>query len=141
MSKVPFHLAFPVRDLDSTRRFYGEVLGCAPGRESGHWIDFDFFGHQISAHVTDDAKACEASNEVDGKSIPVRHFGVVLEWKEWAALADKLRAQGVDFFIEPTIRFKGEIGEQGTFFLKDPSGNCLEFKSFRDRSRLFAREA
>ena len=141
MSRVPFHLAFPVRDLKATRYFYGELLGCPLGRESERWIDFDFFGHQISAHLIDDTQESAAFNEVDGNSIPVRHFGVVLEWSVWTAMAGKLRARGADFLIEPTIRFKGEVGEQGTFFLRDPSGNCLEFKSFKDLSRLFAREA
>ncbi|MDQ3030885.1 MAG: VOC family protein [Myxococcota bacterium] len=134
----PFHLAFPVRDLESTRRFYADVLGCAIGREDARWIDFDFFGHQITAHVAED-ESLAASNAVDGDEVPVRHFGVILEWDAWHTLADRLRAAGVPFVIEPRIRFAGEVGEQATFFLRDPSGNALELKSFKDPSRIFAR--
>lgn len=134
-----FHLAFPVRDLEEARRFYAGLLGCPTGRESDRWIDFNFFGHQIVAHLAPSEKTA-ATNKVDGEDVPVRHFGVILEWDEWLALADKLKAAGVQFIIEPGIRFKGQIGEQATMFLKDPSGNALEFKAFRDRSQVFARE-
>jgi extradiol dioxygenase family protein len=133
----PFHLAFPVRDVESTRAFYAGVLGCPVGRSAERWIDFDFFGHQLSAHVAD-ADAL-ATNVVDGDDVPVRHFGVVLSMERWRALAARLRAAGVEFLIEPRIRFEGEIGEQATLFLCDPSGNALEFKAFADPARLFAR--
>ncbi|MEA5445051.1 VOC family protein [Gammaproteobacteria bacterium AB-CW1] len=134
---VPFHLAFPVRDIDSTRRFYEETLGCSVGRQAERWVDFDFFGHQLSAHVSESAEV-EAHNSVDGDAVPVRHFGAVLPWPRWEALADKLRQQGVEFLIPPRIRFQGEAGEQGTFFIRDPSGNALEFKSFKHPERLFS---
>jgi extradiol dioxygenase family protein len=138
MSMPPFHLAFPITDLEATRAFYAGVLGCPVGREDTRWIDFDFFGHQISAHLVDDASSV-ASNEVDGDDVPVRHFGLVLPWDAWEAMAERLRERGVPFLIEPRIRFAGQVGEQGTFFVRDPSGNAIELKSFRDPSRLFAR--
>ena len=142
MSKsfTPFHMAFPVRALAPARHFYAETLGCAVGRESERWIDFNFYGHQISAHLADESDATPAHNEVDGEQIPVRHFGVVLPWADWEALVSRLRACGQAFLIEPGVRFAGQIGEQGTFFLRDPSGNCLEFKAFRDPAGLFARD-
>jgi extradiol dioxygenase family protein len=136
----PFHLAFPVRDLAATRAFYADLLGCAVGRESERWIDFDFFGHQITAHVVPpppDASG-PARNDVDGDRVPVPHFGAVLAWADWEALAERVRAAGHEFVIGPRVRFPGEVGEQGTFFLLDPAGNALEFKSFRDPARLFA---
>jgi HAD superfamily hydrolase (TIGR01509 family) len=136
--RVPFHLAFPVKDIASTRAFYVGVLGCVVGREAERWIDFDLCGHQLSAHVSDRHDA-EATNEVDGDDVPVRHHGVVLPWDEWHALVDRLKRDGASFLIAPRIRFAGEIGEQATFFLRDPSGNAIEIKSFRDRARLFAR--
>ena len=135
----PFHLAFAVTDLEATRRFYVEVLGCAVGREAERWIDFDFHGHQISAHLVEGALAPIETNAVDGDDVPTRHFGAVLPWDDWQAMADRLRAAGQSFLIAPHIRFAGEVGEQATFFLRDPSGNALEFKSFKDPSRLFAR--
>jgi hypothetical protein len=135
----PFHLAFPVRDLASTRAFYGELLGLAEGRSAERWIDYDLHGHQISAHVAPEACHAEALNEVDGDGVPVRHFGVVLAWEDWHALAQRLATRGTPFRIAPRIRFRGEVGEQATFFLVDPSGNALEFKAFRDPARLFAR--
>ena len=135
MSSPPFHLAFPVRDVESTRAFYAGVLGCPVGRSSERWIDFDFFGHQLSAHVADEDVL--ATNEVDGDDVPVRHFGVVLSMERWRTLAERLRAAGVEFLIEPKIRFAGEVGEQATLFLRDPSGNALEFKAFADPTRLF----
>lgn len=136
---LAFHLAFPVRDLASTRAFYGGLLGCAEGRSAADWVDFDFFGHQISAHRMPTACDRAAAHDVDGDDVPVRHFGAVLEWKAWQALARKLRNRGVRFRIEPRLRFRGEVGEQSTMFLEDPSGNAVEFKAFRDPTRLFAR--
>lgn len=141
---VPFHLAFAVTDLEATRRFYVEVLGCGVGREDrehvpSRWIDFDFHGHQISAHLVDGALAPTETNAVDGDDVPARHFGVVLPWEAWHAMAERLRAEGIAFLIEPHVRFAGQVGEQATLFLRDPSGNALEFKSFKDPSRLFAR--
>ena len=135
---IPFHLAFPVTGLDDTREFYTGLLGCSVGRESSRWIDFDFFGHQITAHLSD-ADSATPHNPVDGDKVPVRHFGAVLPWPTWRALADRLEASGTRFLIPPRVRFAGEAGEQGTFFIKDPSGNALEFKSFKDPSRMFAR--
>jgi extradiol dioxygenase family protein len=135
---TPFHLAFPVRDLDETKTFYGELLGCQMGRSAERWVDFDFFGHQLSAHLRPEALGNEPSNEVDGKQVPVRHFGAILDWEKWHALADKLKAGGISFIIDPYIRFKGQIGEQATMFFLDPSGNALEFKSFKDPSQVFA---
>lgn len=134
----PFHLAFPVHDLAAARRFYGGLLGCPEGRSSDRWVDFDFYGHQIVAHLDPGARAVSHHNPVDGQDVPVPHFGVVLGLAEWQALAARLRAAGVRFVIEPGIRFAGEIGEQATMFLLDPSGNALEFKAFADPARLFA---
>ncbi len=134
----PFHLAFPVKDLAEARAFYGGVLGCPEGRSSPSWVDFDFFGHQIVAHLSKGA-ATAATNEVDGENVPVRHFGVVLPWEEFPKMVKRLREKGVTFLIEPRIRFKGQPGEQSTMFLTDPSGNALEFKAFRDAERLFAK--
>lgn len=135
----PFHLAFPVTDLEAARRFYAGLLRCPIGREDARWIDFDFFGHQITAHLVDRPAGAAAANEVDGDDVPVRHFGVILEWSAWHALAERLRQEGVRFRIAPRIRFAGEVGEQATFFLDDPSGNALELKSFKDPARIFAR--
>ena len=139
----PFHLAFPVRDIEDARSFYSGLLGCRIGRESKRWIDFDFFGHQITAHLADDPAenlARTPVNQVDGKRVPVRHFGVVLDWDDWTSLKSMLENSGTDFLIEPSIRFENEVGEQATLFILDPSGNALEFKSFRNPDRLFARE-
>jgi len=134
-----FHLAYPVKDKESTRVFYRDILGCRQGREAESWVDFDFFGHQLSFHVKPEVfAASEPTNSVDGKNVPVRHFGAVLDWDDWHALAEKLKARGTDFVIEPYIRFKGEVGEQATMFFLDPSGNALEFKSFKDESQIFA---
>ena len=135
----PFHLAFPVHDLGAARAFYGGTLGCPEGRSAAEWIDFDFFGHQIVAHLAPDAAASRASNPVDGHDVPVPHFGAVLAMAEWEALADRLTQAGVDFVMEPTVRFKGEPGEQATMFFRDPSGNALEIKAMRDPSKLFAK--
>jgi len=136
---TPFHLAFPVDDLEAARRFYGEVLGCVEGRSSDHWIDFDLFGHQIVAHLSDQPRAEASRNPVDGRDVPVPHFGVVLPPGEWNALAKRVKAAGVDFVIEPYTRFAGQPGEQSTMFFLDPSGNALEFKAFADVGQLFAR--
>ncbi len=133
----PFHLAFPVKDLEQTRSFYKDALGCTFGRESELWIDFDFFGHQISAHLTPEEWVAANANEVDGEQVPVRHFGIVMKWDQWEQTAKILEDKQVGFLIEPTVRFKGKVGEQGTFFVKDPSGNVLEFKTFKDMDNLF----
>ena len=133
-----FHLAFPVQDLESTRDFYINVLGCSQGRDAPKWIDFNFFGHQISAHLRPEECHSISTNGVDGDAIPVRHFGIVLKWNIWLALQQKLIQQNYPFLLAPKIRFQGLAGEQGTFFIKDPSGNCLEFKTFRDFTNLFA---
>jgi len=134
----PFHLAFPVHDLGAARGFYGGTLGCPEGRSSDSWIDFDLFGHQIVTHLDPAAKPVAVSNPVDGHDVPVPHFGVVLTMDDWQALADRLRAAGIAFGIEPHIRFVGQPGEQATMFFQDPSGNALEFKAFADDSQLFA---
>ncbi|GMU71164.1 MAG: VOC family protein [Burkholderiales bacterium] len=133
-----FHLAFPVTDLAVARRFYGDFLGCAEGRSSEDWVDFDFHGHQIVAHRVAATDMAEATNLVDGKEVPVRHFGVVVDLATFDALAAKFRAAGVRFVIEPHLRFRGEAGEQATMFFLDPFGNALEFKAFADMNRLFA---
>ena len=136
---TPFHLAIPVSDLQSARAFYGELLGCAEGRSSDAWVDFDFFGHQLVCHVVELAPRDAASNVVDGRDVPVPHFGMVLEMPDWEQLAERLKAAGTRFVIEPHLRFRGEPGEQATMFLLDPSGNALEFKSFKDiAGQLFA---
>ena len=135
----PFHLAFPVADLEATRRFYVELLGCSVGREAERWIDFDFFGHQISAHLKPEEVAQAKTNDVDGDQVPVRHFGAILDWAVWQEMAARLEAAGTDFIVSPHVRFKGETGEQATMFFLDPSGNALEFKSFQDQGQIFAR--
>jgi len=135
----PFHLAAPVKDKEDTRTFYEQILGCAVGREAETWIDFDFFGHQLSFHVKPEAfQTPDPVNMVDGKHVPVRHFGAILDWDEWHSLADRLKAAKTKFIIDPYIRFKGETGEQATMFFLDPSGNALEFKSFKDPDQVFA---
>ena len=134
----PFHLAFPVHDLDAARAFYGSTLGCPEGRSAASWIDFDLFGHQIVAHLDPAAKPVAVSNPVDGHDVPAPHFGVVLTMDDWRALADRVKAAGIAFGIEPHIRFVGQPGEQATMFFLDPSGNALEFKAFADDSQLFA---
>lgn len=134
----PFHLAFPTSDLAATRRFLTQMIGAGVGRESERWVDFDLFGHQVTAHLVDESDAA-ATNPVDGKAVPAFHFGVVLDWADWEALADRLKTTGIDFLIEPHVRFEGEVGEQGTFFVREPAGTALEFKTFRDLGQLFAR--
>ena len=142
MSIPPFHLAFPVHDLDAARNFYGALLGCREGRSDRDWIDYDFYGHQIVAHVAPAAVAARAAGEdrnaVDGEAVPVPHFGVVLPMDQWQALADRLTGAGLEFVIEPTVRFKGQPGEQATMFFRDPSGNALEMKAFANDAMLFA---
>jgi uncharacterized protein len=137
MSRPRFHLAFPVRDLTEARQFYGGLLGCPEGRSSPEWVDFDFYGHQIVAHLCEpDTRG--ATNEVDGENVPVRHFGVIMELAQWESITAKLRAAGVSFIIEPQVRFKGLPGEQATCFFLDPSGNALELKAFADDAMVFA---
>ena len=135
----PFHLAFPVRDLEEARAFYGKLLGCPEGRSSPDWIDFDFHGHQIVAHLSPAEAGHRNTSAVDGDNVPVRHFGLVLPMDEWQRLAERFRAAGMEFVIEPYVRFQGQPGEQATMFLMDPFGNALEFKAFSDPARLFAR--
>ncbi len=135
----PFHLAFPVHDLTAARAFYGGLLGCPEGRSSAEWIDFDFFGHQLVAHLAPEECGNRCTNDVDGHQVPVRHYGVVLPMPDWHALAERLRGLEVKFEIEPQIRFKGKVGEQATMFFLDPSGNALEFKAFEDPDQLFAK--
>lgn len=138
MSLQPFHLAVPVKDLKSTRQFYGEFLGFEEGRSNDSWIDWNFFGHQFVTHLHADKKSGpDVVNPVDGHGVPVPHFGVVLEWDDWHKFAEKLRTAKIKFVIEPYIRFRGAIGEQATMFFLDPSGNALEFKAFKDPSQLF----
>jgi len=138
MSLRPFHLAFPVHDLEAARAFYGELLGCAEGRSSDHWIDFDLYGHQIVAHLDAGMTPRPIHNAVDGYDVPVPHFGIVLTMPQWEDMAARLKSAGVQFGIEPYVRFKGQVGEQATMFFTDPSGNALEFKAFADDSQLFA---
>ena len=135
----PFHLAFPVNNLADARAFYGGLLGCAEGRSSPDWIDFDFYGHQIVAHLAPHETGASSVSAVDGHGVPVRHFGVVLPMDDWRALAEKLTAADVEFVIAPYVRFKGEPGEQATMFFRDPSGNAVEIKAFADIATLFAK--
>jgi len=134
-----FHLAFPVKDLETSRRFYGEVLQCVEGRSSDDWIDFNLFGHQIVAHLAPEAAGIRHRNEVDADHVPVPHFGIVLSMDNFKQFAERLKTRDVEFIIEPKIRFKGEVGEQATMFFLDPSGNALEFKGFADFSSVFAK--
>jgi len=134
-----FHLAFPVDDLDKARQFYSGLLGCNEGRSAPRWVDFDFHGHQISAHLRPDELSEISTNEVDGDKVPVRHFGLILPWDAWERLAAELESAGQDFVIAPRVRFQGEPGEQGTFFIRDPAGNVLEFKTFRAPGQVFER--
>lgn len=133
----PFHLAFPVDNLEKTREFYTEVLGCNEGRSSDRWIDFDMYGHQVVAHLVDSVDRVE-TNPVDGDDVPASHFGVILDLEDWGELADRLKKIDMDFIIEPHIRFKGETGEQATMFFLDPCGNALEFKAFKNDDMIFA---
>jgi len=140
MNAIPlFHLAFPVHDLAAARQFYGDLLGCPEGRSSDAWVDFNFYGHQVVAHLSPDECGHQSTSAVDGDDVPVRHFGAILPMGEWEALAEKLRAADTKFVIEPHVRFKGQVGEQATMFFLDPSGNALEFKAFGDLSQVFAK--
>lgn len=134
----PFHLAVPVNDLAAAQKFYCGVLGCDTGRTAKRWIDLNFFGHQVSLHLVDEHDGSNDTNPVDGDKVPARHFGVVLDMDDWERLAERLESADCEFLISPRVRFKGETGEQATMFLHDPSGNALEFKSFADKSQLFA---
>jgi uncharacterized protein len=138
MTLRPFHLAVTVDDLSAARHFYGEQMGCAEGRSSDRWVDFNLFGHQFVVHLDEGKRLGEARNPVDGHGVPVPHFGIVLTMDDWEALADRLKLAGTPFEIAPTIRFKGEVGEQATMFFRDPSGNAMEFKAFADDAMLFA---
>jgi uncharacterized protein len=133
-----FHLAFPVHDLAAARRFYGELLGCPEGRSADTWVDFNFYGHQIVTNLVSRTSAPVARNAVDCDQVPVPHFGVILSMREWRVLAERLRAAGIEFVIEPHVRFEGHVGEQATMFFFDPSGNALEIKAFEDMSQVFA---
>ena len=137
-SLAPFHLAFPVADLEETLAFYRDLLGCETGRRSDRWIDFNFWGHQVVAHLSPEEAGQSKTNEVDGHAVPVKHFGVILEWDEWQSLSDRLKAEKAVFLVEPYIRFEGKPGEQATMFVKDPCGNALEFKAFKNKERIFA---
>ena len=134
----PFHLAIPVKNLEICRTFYRDILYCKEGRSNTHWVDFNFFGHQLVIHQKDNFEPQQISNPVDGHDVPVPHFGVVLKMNEWVKLSERLKNNGTEFIIEPTIRFKGKPGEQATLFFKDPEGNALEFKAFKDLGQLFA---
>ncbi|MDB5571665.1 MAG: putative dioxygenase/Glyoxalase [Hyphomicrobiales bacterium] len=140
MTAIPlFHLAFPVDDIAQARRFYGGLLGCPEGRSAPNWVDFDFYGHQIVAHLAPEETGHRKTSAVDGHDVPVRHFGAILPMDEWERLAARLTEAGTQFIIEPHVRFKGEAGEQATMFFLDPSGNALEFKSFADMGQVFAK--
>ena len=132
----PFHLAIPVKEITTTRDFYRDVLGCKEGRSSDHWVDFDFFGHQLVIHLNVSKKKIDTENKVDGKNVPVPHFGIILDWQMFTQIEKRIRNK-VEFIIKPYVRFKGEKGEQKTMFFKDPSGNALEFKSFKNIDQLF----
>ncbi len=138
MATAIFHMAFPVHDIEQTREFYVDKLGCKVGREDKRWIDFNFYGHQLSAHLYEHEDMFTPSNPVDEQDVPVRHFGIVLNWGEWEHLAERLKREQVKFHIDPCIRFKGQVGEQATMFIQDPSNNYLEFKSFKDMNQIFA---
>lgn len=139
MSQLPpFHLAIPVTDLAKARAFYGGLLGCREGRSSDAWVDFDFYGHQVVAHLAPEEAGHRQTSAVDGKDVPVRHFGVILDMESWKVLTEKLQVASIEFVIEPYVRFKDQPGEQATMFLLDPCGNALEFKAFADMSRVFA---
>lgn len=140
MSSIsPFHLAIPVHNLQECRTFYRDVLNCEEGRSSDHWVDFNFFGHQLVIHFKEKTDEDTSGNEVDGKQVPVPHFGVVLDWDVFTTFENDLKTKNINFIIEPYVRFEGLVGEQKTMFFKDPSGNALEFKTFRDQSQLFAK--
>ena len=135
---LPFHMAFPVNDLETTKNFYSNTLGCKIGRFTDKWVDFDFFGNQISAHLCDADLTDDVKADVDDVAVPIRHFGAILEWNQWENLKTTLEASNTEFIIEPQVRFQGEAGEQATMFFKDPSGNCLEFKAYKYSEQIFA---
>ncbi|MET1260248.1 VOC family protein [Flagellimonas sp. DF-77] len=135
---APFHVAIPVHNLEECRIFYREVLGCSEGRSSDHWVDFNLFGHQVVIHYKPKSEEALHTNAVDGKAVPVPHYGVVLPWETFESFAQRLQSKGVGFVIEPYVRFEGEVGEQATMFFLDPAGNALEFKAFKDIGQLFA---
>ncbi|MBL87047.1 MAG: glyoxalase [Winogradskyella sp.] len=139
MNLSPFHLAIPVDDIDVCRNFYTNTLNLEEGRSSDHWVDYNFFGHQLVIHYKPKTKEDSHTNSVDGKDVPVPHFGVVLPWEDFHGFADLLKSKNINFIIEPYIRFEGQVGEQATMFFKDPSGNALEFKAFKDINQLFAK--
>ncbi|MDO6744509.1 VOC family protein [Tenacibaculum soleae] len=140
MNLQPFHLAIPVQNLEKCRIFYNDILQCKEGRSSDHWVDFNFFGHQLVIHQKENYTPTKSiTNPVDGHDVPVPHFGVVLKWNDWIALSERLKTNNIKFIIAPTIRFKGKIGEQATMFFNDPENNALEFKAFKDSSQLFAK--
>ena len=139
MQVQPFHLEIPVQDLEKCRTFYRSILHCKEGRSSKHWVDFNFFGHQLVIHQKDEFNPERISNPVDGHEVPVPHFGVILTWEDWHELSERLKANNTIFIIEPTIRFKGKVGEQATMFFNDPENNALEFKAFKDMSQVFAK--
>jgi extradiol dioxygenase family protein len=139
MSLPPFHLAIPVHSLVAARQFYGDTLGCPEGRSAEHWVDFNLYGHQFVCHLVDGESKAAGMTNVDGKSVPVPHFGVVLDWSDWEDLATKLQSQHIKFIMEPCVRFAGEPGEQATMFLLDPAGNALEFKAMRNPGNLFSK--
>tara|TARA_B100000131_G_C18096759_1_gene604328 strand:+ start:791 stop:1219 length:429 start_codon:yes stop_codon:yes gene_type:complete len=134
---LPFHLAIPVNDLEKSRNFYKNILGCEEGRSSNHWVDFNFFGHQLVIHFKEKESDNTKTNPVDGKDVPIPHFGVILEWNDFQDFSKKLKEKKINFIIEPYIRFEGLPGEQATMFFKDPCGNALEFKSFKDLNKIF----
>ena len=135
----PFHIAIPVHNLDECRRFYRDILNCEEGRSSDHWVDFNLFGHQLVIHYKPKSEETLHTNAVDGKNVPVPHYGVVLPWETFNAFASQLKTKGISFVIEPYIRFEGQVGEQATMFFLDPAGNALEFKAFKDVHQLFAK--
>ena len=135
----PFHLAIPVHNLEACRIFYRDTLNCEEGRSSDHWVDFNFYGHQLVIHFKPKQEKDLHTNPVDGKSVPVPHFGIVLDWQDFHNLSEDLKSKNINFIIDPYIRFEGQIGEQATMFFKDPSGNALEFKAFKDKNQLFAK--
>lgn len=134
---LPFHLAIPVNDLEKSRNFYKNILGFEEGRSSNHWVDFNFFGHQLVIHYKEKESDDTKTNPVDGKDVPIPHFGVILEWNDFQDFSKKLIEKKINFIIEPYIRFEGLPGEQATMFFKDPCGNALEFKSFKDLNKIF----
>jgi uncharacterized protein len=139
MAVTPFHLAFPVDDLDAARAFYGGLLGCPEGRSDATWVDFNLHGHQVVAHLCPRLSHPPCSNTVDGRAVPIPHFGCILPMDQWQALAERLQSAGIEFVLKPTVRFRGQVGEQATLFIRDPSGNVLEFKAFADFGRIFSK--